>query len=109
MTLSAHSASLKAAILTAIALLLLIPLTLLASLVSERTSQRDAAVQSVARGWGNKQWIGGPILAIPVTLPGEPTRTFDWYELPDRLDMGLRSSAISSLRGASRSQCSRRR
>lgn len=61
MTFSAHSASVKAAILTGIALVLLIPLTLLESLVSERTGLRDAAVQSVARGWGDKQWISGPI------------------------------------------------
>jgi inner membrane protein len=86
-TLAAHSASVKAAILTAIALLLLIPLSLLESLITERTSQRDAAVQSVARGWGDRQWIGGPLLAIPVTTQSETGRTCDWYVLPDRLDI----------------------
>ena len=89
MNLVAHSASLKAAILTAIALLLLVPLSLLGSLVTERTSQRDAAVQSVARGWGDRQWIAGPILAIPVTTESEPARTSDWYVLPDRLDIAV--------------------
>src|SRR5438874_10490431 len=87
MTSSAHSASLKAAILTAIALALLVPLTLLSSLVAERVSQRDAAVQSVARGWGDRQWLAGPIIAIPVTIEGEHPRTCDWYVLPDRLDL----------------------
>jgi inner membrane protein len=86
-TLIGHSASVKAAVLTAIALLLLVPLSLLGSLVTERTSQRNAAVQSVARGWGDRQWIGGPVLAIPVTTESEPARTCDWYVLPDRLDM----------------------
>jgi inner membrane protein len=86
-TLIGHSASVKAAVLTAIALLLLVPLSLLGGLVSERTSQRNAAVQSVARGWGDRQWIGGPVLAIPVTTESEPARTCDWYVLPDRLDM----------------------
>jgi inner membrane protein involved in colicin E2 resistance len=62
----------KAAILAGIALLLLVPLSLLGSLVAERTSQRDAAVQSVARGWGDRQWIAGPILAIPVTTESVP-------------------------------------
>lgn len=87
MTLAVHSASVKAAILTGIALLLLIPLSLLMSLVISRTSERDAAVRSVARGWGDRQWIGGPLLAIPVTRESEPARTFDWYVLPDRLDI----------------------
>ena len=83
----AHSASVKAAVLAGIALLLLVPLSLLGSLVTERTAQRDSAVQSVARGWGDRQWIGGPLLAIPVTSESDPTRTFDWYVLPDRLDI----------------------
>ena len=87
MTLIGHSASVKAAVLTAIALLLLVPLSLLGGLVTERTSQRNAAVQSVARGWGDRQWIGGPVLAIPVTTGSAPARTCDWYVLPDRLDM----------------------
>lgn len=87
MTPIAHSASLKAAILTGIALLLLVPLSLLGSLVTERTGQRDSAVQSVARGWGDRQWIGGPLLAIPVTTDSEPIRTCDWYVLPEQLDI----------------------
>jgi inner membrane protein len=87
MTSSAHSASLKAAILAAIALTLLVPLTLLSSLVAERVSQRDAALKSVARGWGDRQWLSGPIIAIPVTTEGEHPRTCDWYVLPDRLNL----------------------
>ena len=87
MTSSAHSASLKAAILTGIALALLVPLTLLSNLVAERVSQRDAAVSSVARGWGDRQWLAGPIIAIPVTIEGEHPRICNWYVLPERLDM----------------------
>jgi inner membrane protein len=89
MTSSAYSASLKAAILTAIALGLLIPLTLLSTLVAERVSQRDAAVKSVARGWGDRQWLAGPIIAIPVTTDGEHSRTREWYVLPDHLDLAV--------------------
>ena len=87
MTTSAQSASLKAAILTAIALALLLPLTLLSSLVAERVNQRDAAIKSVARGWGDRQWLAGPIIAIPVTTEGEHPHTCDWYVLPDRLNL----------------------
>jgi inner membrane protein len=90
MTTSAQSASLKATVLTAIALALLIPLTLLSSLVAERISQRDAAVKSVARGWGDRQWLAGPIIAIPVTTEGEHRRTCDWYVLPDRLNLAVK-------------------
>jgi inner membrane protein len=84
-----HSASVKAAVLTGVALLLLIPLALLAGLVTERTAQRDAAVQSVARGWGDRQWVGGPLLAIPVTIETDPARTCDWYVLPEQLDISV--------------------
>jgi inner membrane protein len=84
-----HSASVKAAVLTGVALLLLIPLALLASLVTERTAQRDAAVQSVARGWGDRQWVGGPLLAVPVTIETDPARTCDWYVLPEQLDVSV--------------------
>ncbi len=87
MTPIANSVSIKAAILTGIALLLLIPLSLLQSLVMERTTQRDSAVASVARGWGDRQWVGGPLLAIPVTTETNPNSTRDWYVLPDRLDV----------------------
>jgi len=79
----------KAAVLTGVALLLLIPLALLASLVTERTAQRDAAVQSVARGWGDRQWVGGPLLAIPVTIETDPARTCDWYVLPQQVDISV--------------------
>lgn len=84
-----HSASVKAAVLTGVAILLLIPLALLASLVAGRTAQRDAAVQSVARGWGDRQWVAGPLLAIPVTIETDPARTCDWYVLPEQLDVSV--------------------
>jgi inner membrane protein len=88
----------KAAILTGIALLLLIPLSLLEGLVNDRTAQRDFAVRSVARGWGDRQWISGPVLAIPVTSDSEPNRTRDWYVLPDRLDVGVELQVQDSRR-----------
>jgi inner membrane protein len=65
MALHTHSALVKAAMLTALALLLLLPLAMLGQLVAERDGMRAAAVQAVARGWGGQQWVSGPILAIP--------------------------------------------
>ncbi|HEX3835439.1 MAG TPA: cell envelope integrity protein CreD [Steroidobacteraceae bacterium] len=81
-----NSASVKAAILIGIALLLLIPLSLLQNLVAERVSQRDSAVSSVAHGWGDRQWLSGPIIAVPVTSGDDNVSPHDWYVLPDILD-----------------------
>ncbi len=89
MSLLSHSTSAKAGILTVIALLLLVPLTLLRGLVAERASQRDAAISSVAHGWGNRQWLSGPIIAIPVTTGADAIHTRDWYVLPDNLDLSV--------------------
>ncbi|HEV2702144.1 MAG TPA: cell envelope integrity protein CreD [Steroidobacteraceae bacterium] len=82
-----RSNSTKAAILTGIALLLLVPLMLLQNLVRDRLSERDAAVQAVARGWGDRQSLAGPIIAIPVTTDTDSDHPRDWYVLPDTLDL----------------------
>ncbi|HEY4342586.1 MAG TPA: cell envelope integrity protein CreD [Steroidobacteraceae bacterium] len=84
-----RSTSAKAATLTVIALLLLIPLALLANLVAERVSERDSAVASVAHGWGDRQWLSGPILAIPVTTDGVSDQPRDWYVLADNVDLSV--------------------
>ncbi len=82
-----RSNSTKAAVLTAIALLLLVPLVLLQGLVRDRVNERDTAVQAVARGWGDHQLLAGPVLAIPVTTDTDPDHPRDWYVLPDNLDL----------------------
>jgi inner membrane protein len=82
-----RSNSTKAAVLTAIALLLLVPLVLLQNLVRDRVNERDAAVQAVARGWGDRQWLAGPVIAIPVTTEADSDHPRDWYVLPDTLDL----------------------
>jgi inner membrane protein len=89
MQATTRSNSAKAAVLTAIALLLLIPLMLLQNLVGDRVNERDAAVQAVARGWGERQWLAGPVIAIPVTTADDPGPPRDWYVLPDSLDLSV--------------------
>jgi inner membrane protein len=84
-----RSAAAKAVILTGVALLLLLPLALLANLVTQRLTERDAAVRSVAQGWGDRQWVGGPIIAIPVTSAADAEHAHDWYVLPDTLDLAV--------------------
>ena len=48
-----------------IVLLLLIPLTMLRGLVSERAGLREQAYARVAEGWGGYVVVGGPMLVIP--------------------------------------------
>jgi inner membrane protein len=74
-----------------VALLLLIPLAWLHALVSERTALREQAIASVARGWGGRQLLSGPILAIPVTTAAETEHavTSDWYVLPESMNLDV--------------------
>ena len=81
---------LKGIAVALVALVLLIPVQMLRGLNQERAQLREVAVASVARGWGGEQLIGGPILAIPVTIPrsgGGPIHTtdVDWFVLPESL------------------------
>lgn len=79
----------KGLAIVGVALLLLFPLAWLHGLVSERTALREQAIASVARGWGGRQMLSGPILAIPVTTTADDgrTRTCDWYVLPETLNL----------------------
>lgn len=45
---------------------LLVPLSQVESLVSERSAMRASAEERVAQGWGRAQDLGGPVLLIPV-------------------------------------------
>ncbi len=74
MEISSHSVLVKAATIVVIALLLLIPVSLLRGLVAERVMHRHAATQQVAAGWGGPQAVGGPLLAIPATSLADPAR-----------------------------------
>ena len=56
------SVTLKAALIGVIVLLLLIPLTMLKSVVTERVGLRELAYQRVAEGWGGGLTLGGPML-----------------------------------------------
>jgi len=81
----------KGLAIVGVALLLLFPLAWLHGLVSERTALREQAIAAVARGWGGRQLLAGPVLAIPVTttVDSEHTQTRDWYVLPDSLDLDV--------------------
>jgi inner membrane protein len=90
------SVTLKAVMIGAIVLLLLVPLAMLRGLVSERAALREQAYERVAEGWGGNSVVGGPMLIVPVqqrrveNVNGqEVTRLArnDVYLLPARLEM----------------------
>jgi inner membrane protein len=96
------SVTLKAVLIGAIVLLLLVPLGMLRGLVTERSSLREQAYARVAQGWGGSAVLGGPMLVVPTqrTLvekvedkngEREITRIVrtDLYLLPARLDMDV--------------------
>jgi inner membrane protein len=60
-----QSPILRAAAIGILILVLLIPLTVVGGLVSERESTRNAVEMEVAEKWGGSQSLIGPILSIP--------------------------------------------
>ncbi|GAB3886413.1 cell envelope integrity protein CreD [Spirosoma agri] len=67
---------LKVFVLGFLILVLLIPTSMLQSLIVEREMTRNAAIDEVSSKWGGKQVIGGPILSVP-------------YEVVTRNDKGI--------------------
>ncbi|MBI2754198.1 MAG: cell envelope integrity protein CreD [Betaproteobacteria bacterium] len=60
-----RTTALKCAIVAALALVLLIPVSMIRDLIAERQARRDEAVSRIALGWGQRQVIAGPYLAVP--------------------------------------------
>jgi inner membrane protein len=55
----------KMVVIGLLILILLIPLVMVGSLVSEREQRRSAVAREVSSSWGNAQTLGGPVLAVP--------------------------------------------
>lgn len=88
------SVTLKAATIGVIVLVLLIPLSMLRGLVSERAKLREHAYTRVAEGWGGANVLGGPMLIVPtertyVENDHERSVRGNLYLLPARLDIAL--------------------
>lgn len=88
------SVTAKAALVGVIVLLLLIPLTMLRSVVTERAGLREQAYQRVAEGWGGDLTVGGPMLIVPtehkvVVDDKERIVRSDVFLLPARLDADM--------------------
>ncbi len=92
--INSGSVTLKAVTIGIIVLVLLVPLSMLRGLVSERAQLREYAYERVAVGWGGPNVLGGPMLIVP----RERTYVDDGkvrvsrsmvYLLPSRLQVAL--------------------
>ncbi len=63
--LKRHATVLKLAAIAILALLLLIPLHMVGSVLTERLARRDEAVKDITSTWGSAQVVVGPILIVP--------------------------------------------
>ena len=63
--LKRYSTVLKMVAIAVLILFLLIPLTMVRSVLQERLNRRDEAVREVTATWGKEQVIMGPVLIVP--------------------------------------------
>jgi inner membrane protein len=56
---------LKAALVAALSLVLMVPVWMIRDLVAERQARRNEAVAGIAEGWGKRQTVDTPYLSIP--------------------------------------------
>jgi len=72
---------------------LLLPLSIVRSVVSERASRRGSVVDEVSATWGGTQTVGGPVLVVPYRYAGSEadgrprSYTAQAFFLPEVLDI----------------------
>ena len=59
-----NSVLLRLALIVAVFIILLIPLTMIQSLIDERQNYRNQAVTEVSHSWADSQLIGGPVISV---------------------------------------------
>lgn len=104
-----------------LALVLLVPVSMIRDLIAERQARRDAAVAGIALGWGARQTLAGPYLAVPAerrwtevireTVDGVARerrierREVRVLRLPaDSLDWSIRAATLEKSRGIHRAR-----
>jgi len=60
-----NSATIKVLSIGLLVLVLLIPMSLISSLMRERESRRDSVIREINEKWGNSQTITGPFFTVP--------------------------------------------
>jgi inner membrane protein len=68
------SVGFKLGLIAILTLLLLIPASMISSLISEREERRDETIKEVTSIWGNEQTLSGPVLTIPVKTTEETSQ-----------------------------------
>ena len=87
-----NSVTVKLITITVLMLLLLIPTSMIKSVIRERESLNNQATTEVSSKWAREQKINGPILTIPLIYEygeGEEKtlKTKYWYILPNKLNI----------------------
>jgi len=59
------AAAAKIAVIVGLAIALFVPVVMIQNLVAERQQRRDEAVNGIAEGWGKRQTLAGPYVALP--------------------------------------------
>jgi inner membrane protein len=85
-----RSVTLKLIVIIILTLLLLIPSTMIKSIIGERQMLRSATINEVSAMWAKQQTIRGPVLTIPLVYTEEHDniityRTEYWHVLPHDL------------------------
>lgn len=86
-----HSISAKLATIAFLVLLLLIPGSMIQSLIREREYMNQAASEEVRSLWADQQTINGPILSVPLTYKYRDNQgnikqySEYWHVLPEKL------------------------
>ncbi|MBI5247034.1 MAG: cell envelope integrity protein CreD [Elusimicrobia bacterium] len=61
----ANRTQIKLIVIAALSLVLLIPIVMVESIISERKQRRDVAVADITSTWGSPQSVVGPVLIVP--------------------------------------------
>ncbi len=89
-----RSATLKLVGVAILALILLIPASMIDSLIWERQNLRDQAISEISSKWGNEQRLAGPVIQVPFTEiirvadDKTTTRRGSAYFLPEAVSIG---------------------
>lgn len=60
-----YSATFRIVVVGILALLLLIPISMVRNLIYEREATKEEAISEISQKWGEQQTIAGPILSVP--------------------------------------------
>jgi inner membrane protein len=88
-----RSLLLKTSVVAALALALMIPVSMIRDLVAERQARRDEAVQGIAAGWGGRQTVAAPYIAVPYERRWTETKreVVDGKQLESRVERSERA------------------